>query len=183
MLASVVVLWSCAARPQEPSPEKVRSVHVFVALADNRSQGIIPVAAVLGNGEDAARNLYWGSAYGVKTFFSRSSDWQLLATRPGPKAEIIERCIFKHRTSNVYLVADAYHGNQIRQTIIDFLDASAGANPETISVRAGEKSLVFDAGGSANLVAYLGHDGLMDFQLSSFPKKKNGDWRDAIILA
>jgi hypothetical protein len=183
MLASVAALLSGTARSQGQSAENERSVHVFVALADNRSQGIVPVAAVLGNGEDATRNLYWGSAYGVKTFFARSSDWQLLATRPGPKAEIIERCIFRHRTSKVYLVADAYHGNQIRQAILDFLEASAGDNPETISVKAGEKPVVFDAGGSANLVAYIGHDGLMDFQLSTFPKKKNGGWRDAIILA
>jgi len=180
---AVVALVSGTARAQRQASESPRTVHVFVALADNRSQGIVPVAAVLGNGEDANRNLYWGSAYGVKTFFTRSSDWQLVTTQAGPKAEIIERCVFKHRASNVYLVADAYHGNQMRQAIIDFLDASAGANPETVSVKAGQKPVVFRAGGGANLVAYIGHDGLMDFQLSSLPKQKNGGWRDAIILA
>jgi hypothetical protein len=182
VLASVAVL-AGAARSQEKPADHLRSVHVFVALADNRSQGIVPVAAVLGNGEDAKRNLYWGSAYGVKTFFARSSDWQLIATQAGPKSEIIERCIFKHRTANVYLVADAYHGSQIRQAIVDFLNASAGANPERISVKAGEKSTVVEAGGGANLVAYIGHDGLMDFQLADLPKKTNSTWRDAIVLA
>src|SRR5215469_18879558 len=62
-----------------------RTVHVFVALADNKNQGIVPVAARLGNGEDPANNLYWGSAYGVKTFFARSADWQLLVAGHGPK--------------------------------------------------------------------------------------------------
>jgi hypothetical protein len=38
---------------------KLRVVHVFVALADNQHQGIIPVPAVLGNGVDPVRNLYW----------------------------------------------------------------------------------------------------------------------------
>ena len=47
----------------------LRTVHVFVALADNEHQGIVPVPAKLGNGEDPEHNLYWGSAYGVKTFF------------------------------------------------------------------------------------------------------------------
>jgi hypothetical protein len=183
ILIAVTVLLAGVAKAQENPGQTPRVVHVFVALADNRSQGIVPVAAVLGNGEDAKRNLYWGSAYGVKTFFARSSDWQLLASRPGPKPEIIERCVFKYRSGAVYLVADAYHGNQIRQAIVDFLDASAGANRETISITTGKNTLAFDAGGSANLVAYIGHDGLMDFQLSSFPKKKNGGWRDAIILA
>src|ERR1700751_6185185 len=51
---------------------QVRVVHVYVALADNRHQGIVPVPAKLGNGEDPARNLYWGAAYGLKTFFSSS---------------------------------------------------------------------------------------------------------------
>lgn len=54
----------------------LRTIHVFVALADNEHQGIVPVAAKLGNGEDAEHNLYWGSAYGIKTFFSRSPDWK-----------------------------------------------------------------------------------------------------------
>jgi hypothetical protein len=40
------------------------TIHVFVALADNKNQGIVPVAAILGNGEDPQHNLYWGSAYG-----------------------------------------------------------------------------------------------------------------------
>jgi hypothetical protein len=53
----------------------LRTVHVFVALADHQYQGIIPVPARLGNGDDPDHNLYWGSfAYGVKTFFSRSSN-------------------------------------------------------------------------------------------------------------
>lgn len=43
-----------------------RKVHVFVALADNR-QGIAPVPARIGNGQDPANNLYWGARYGIKT--------------------------------------------------------------------------------------------------------------------
>src|SRR5579864_6421135 len=85
-----------------------RTVHVFVALADNQSQGIIPVPAKLGNGEDPEHNLYWGSAYGVKTFFARGEDWSRIKCGEKPKVEILERCVFKHRASNVYLVADAY---------------------------------------------------------------------------
>jgi hypothetical protein len=98
----------------------LRTVHVFVALADNQSQGIVPVAPKLGNGEDPERNLYWGSAYGVKTFFARSADWERIKCGEKPKAEILERCVFKYRAANVYLVADAYRGREIRQTILDF---------------------------------------------------------------
>jgi hypothetical protein len=159
----------------------LRTVHVFVALADNEHQGIVPVPARLGNGLDAEHNLYWGAAAGVKTIFARSSDWALLSCGHKPKPEVLERCIFKHRKADVYLVADAYRGDEIRQAILDFLDAAAGANPETITpptTPAGP----FTVRGGANLVAYVGHDGLMDFQLPLVPRKKNEIHRDAVIL-
>src|ERR1044071_7139225 len=164
-----------------------RTIHVFVALADNKNQGIVPVAAILGNGDDPQHNLYWGSAYGVKTFFSRSADWRLVASylkrrSEVPKPEVMERCVFKHRTANVYLVADAYQGSQIRQAIVDFLEAAAGGDAESVAVKTGEQNLVLKVGGAANLVAYAGHDGLMDFQLTTLPHGKSGN-RQAIILA
>jgi len=161
----------------------IRTVHVFVALADNQHQGIVPVPPKLGNGDDAEHNLYWGAAGGVKTFFARSGDWQRITCGQKPKAEILERCIFKHRTSNVYLVADAYRGVEIRQTIVDFFDAAAGGSAETIHVPADGDALNLPIRGAANLVAYVGHDGLMDFQLPRLPQKKSEARRDAVVLA
>lgn len=159
----------------------IRTVHVFVALADNQHQGIIPVPAKLGNGEDPERNLYWGSAYGVKTFFTRSSEWRRIACGHGPKNEILERCIFQHRAATVYLVADAYRGMEIRQAILDFLSSAAGDGAET--VRVDETAAELRVRGGANLVAYIGHDGLMDFQIPNYPQKKNDAHRDVVVLA
>jgi hypothetical protein len=161
----------------------LRTVHVFVALADNQSQGIIPVPAKLGNGEDPEHNLYWGSAYGVRTFFARSADWERIACGQKPKAEILERCVFKHRATNVYLVADAYRGREIRQAILDFLSSAAGDDREMVNVPAASGALTLPTRGGASLVAYIGHDGLMDFQLRQFPRKKNEIHRDAVVLA
>lgn len=161
----------------------IRTIHVFVALADNKNQGIVPVAAKLGNGEDPEHNLYWGSAYGVKTFFLRNSEWELVLAHQTPKAEVLERCVFKHRTDPVYLVADAYRGSQIKQAILDFLDAAAGASSEQVTVKSGAQVANLAARGGANLVAYVGHDGFMDFQLPTLPHKANDDRRQAIILA
>ncbi len=159
-----------------------RTVHVFVALADNEHQGIVPVPARLGNGLDPAHNLYWGAGAGVKTFFARSSDWELLKCWEKPKLEVLERCVFKHRQAEVYLVADAYRGDEIRQAIIDFFDAAAGASPEKIKLSTAPAAALTIRGGS-NLVVYMGHDGLMDFRLPLFPRKKNEIHRDVIILA
>jgi len=160
-----------------------RTVHVFVALADNEHQGIVPVPARLGNGDDPRNNLYWGSAGGVKTFFTRSAEWTVIHCGPGPKSEVLERCIFRHRSADVFMVADAYRGQEIRQTILDFFDAASGNRPETISLPSSSTPAKLTAGGGSNLVAYVGHDGLMDFQLSSFAQKKNDAHRDTIILA
>jgi len=154
-----------------------------VALADNLNQGIVPVPAKLGNGEDPEHNLYWGAAAGVKTFFARSADWMLISQHQRPKPEVMERCVFKHKTANVYMVADAYQGNRIKLAISDFLEAAAGANPQTIPVRVGRQDTIVRGGGGANLVVYIGHDGFMDFRLASLPQNTNRGQREAIVLA
>lgn len=154
-------------------------IHVFVALADNVNQGIVPVSATLGNGDNAATNLYWGAAFGIRTFFSRNKDWQLLSVTANPGANILERCIFKHRRASLLLIADAYRGKEISQTTMDFLEAAAGKPGEKI--KAGDAE--FHTAGSADLVAYIGHNGLMDFRLSSHPQRRDERERRAIILA
>lgn len=154
-------------------------IHVFVALADNINQGIVPVSASLGNGDNPKTNLYWGAAFGIRTFFSKNKDWQLISVIPNPRATILERCIFKHRRNNVVLVADAYRGNEISQTTWDFLEAAGGKPGEKLKV--GDVEIHTD--GSADLVAYIGHNGLMDFQLQSNPQRRDSRGRRAIILA
>src|SRR5687768_1954536 len=93
-----------------------RLIHVMVALCDNENQGIVPVPAHLGNGDDPASNLYWGAAYGVKTFFTKSKNWEKLAEIANPKPNVLERLVFQHRTHNTYLVADAYRGSKMKET-------------------------------------------------------------------
>ena len=154
-------------------------IHVFVALADNVNQGIVPVSATLGNGDNAATNLYWGAAFGVRTFFSRHKDWQLLAVTPNPSDSILERCVFKHRRLSTMLIADAYRGKEIAQTTLDFLEAAAGKPGEKLTAG----NVEFHTGGSADLLAYVGHNGLMDFRLPTHPKQRDDRERRAIILA
>ena len=154
-------------------------IHVFVALADNVNQGIVPVSATLGNGDNAKTNLYWGAAFGVRTFFSKNKDWELISVVTNPSATILERCVFKHRRESLFLVADAYRGKEIAQTTFDFLEAAAGKPGEKL--QAG--NVQFHTGGSADLVAYVGHNGLMDFRLQSHPKPRDDRQRRAIILA
>ncbi|HKY30088.1 MAG TPA: hypothetical protein VJM12_19310, partial [Pyrinomonadaceae bacterium] len=127
-------------------------VHVFVALCDNVNQGIVPVSASLGNGDSPATNLYWGAAFGIDTFFRKSKNWLLVATPDSAQPAIMQRLVFKHRTTGVLLVADAYRGKEIRQATVDFLEAAAGRPFEELSIQSNGESLKFYPGGSAALV-------------------------------
>src|SRR5215831_14835629 len=162
---------------------KPRVVHVFVALADNQHQGIVPVPAALGNGDDPARNLYWGAAFGVRTYFRKSAAWNEVLSLPKPKSYILERSIFQHRASGTLLVADAYEGKEIKQALTDFFNAAAGLNSEVISSPADSTRTTKNIPALADLVVYVGHDGLMDFSLPlEFPNQAGAN-RSAIVLA
>ena len=164
---------------EKAAVNSVSVIHVFVALADNVNQGIVPVSATLGNGDNATTNLYWGAAFGIKTFFSRNRDWELVSAKRDPSAGVLERCVFKHRRGSFFLVADAYRGKEISQTTVDFLEAAAGKPGEQLKVG----DVQFHTGGSADVLVYIGHNGLMDFKLSSHPQRRDDRERRAIILA
>ena len=139
-------------------------IHVFVALADNKSQGILPVPEAIGNGDDASRNLYWGCSEALKPVLKSSSQWKLNRTESNPTASIIERVTFLHTSGKWELVADAYRGTAIKQCTVDFFAA-----------------LSSDATGTP-LVAYIGHDGLMDFALPETATARRGPGRDVVVL-
>lgn len=160
--------------------EKPKVIHVFVALCDNEYQGIVPVPEQIGNGQDPFNNLYWGAGFGVKTYFDRKSDnWTLIKTIKNPTPIILERVVFKNTETNTFLIADAYDGAEIKQTVIDFLHASTGQFKDTILI---DSTQLF-IGGNANLIAYIGHNGLMDFHVNEKYKVNRKNTRDIIILA
>ncbi len=152
-------------------------VHLFVALCDNASQGIQPVPPKIGNGDDPENNLYWGCDDGVRTVFKRSKVWKLVsAADPDGGGPVMERAIFHHAGADAWLVADAYRGREIRKCLTDYLAALAG----TLKVEAVNGDSTIAAGGASDLVAYAGHDGLMEFQLPT-PAAAEGNRPKAAI--
>lgn len=141
------------------SAQATEVVHVFVALADNASQGLVPVPAKIGNGDDPANNLYWGCDEGLRSWFGRSAKWKKAASPKSERTEILERLVFKHATKDAWLVADAWRGSQMKACLQTFVAAAAGQGGEVL--RVGEVDL--HAGGDATLLAFIGHNGLMDF--------------------
>lgn len=158
---------------------KERVVHVLVALCDNEHQGIVKVPAGIGNGQKPGTNLYWGAGYGVRTHFDRAAEWVRVQVPSPGIPHILERVAWKHRDSAVYLVADAYDGRNIREATEDLLRYASGAGSTSLKVA----DRTINIGGGADLIAYVGHDGLMDFALDQGFPAKDQRLRETIILA
>ncbi|MBB4037529.1 hypothetical protein GGR21_003446 [Dysgonomonas hofstadii] len=155
-----------------------KTIHIMVALCDNQYQGIVKVPKGIGNGQDPNSNLYWGCGYGVRTFFRKSADWKEVRKYKVNEV-ILERIVFKHKTKNYYLVADAYDGRYISDCTIDFLKSCSGIKKDTVMVG----KTVIGISGNARLVSYVGHNGLMDFKLANTYQNTDDKTRDAIIIA
>lgn len=140
-------------------------VHVTVALADNKNQWIVPVPESIGNGQNPRTNLYWGARYGLKTFFIKDGGWRRVQAPGADNGKILERLVLQKRferngaTVDVYLVADAWDGAYIEDTIQQFLRYGAGHDLETLKL---SNDVELAAGGAAHAQVYIGHNALMD---------------------
>lgn len=139
-----------------------KNIHLFTALCDNEAQGIVPVPEKIGNGDDPDSNLYWGCSEGVKGIFKNAEQWTLIEEPAPPKPCVLRRMIFKHKKFNAILTADAYKGTEIGQCLEDFeLAASSG---------------------DCHLAAYIGHNGLMDFDLPESAPQSSKPPAECIVL-
>lgn len=143
------------------------SVHVVVALCDNATQGIVPVPPAIGDGNVPRTNLYWGAAYGLKTWLRRER-WKVEAAKV-PNDAVLERLVARKTVNGreVVITADAWRGSRIREAIAAFIGYAAGK---------GE-------GGRADVVAYVGHDGLMEFDVAAQRASAGARSPHSIVLA
>lgn len=156
----------------------VETIHIIVALCDNKYQGIVPVHESLGNGQNPKNNLYWGAGYGIKTYFKKSSEWRLLK-QSQIDSLILERLIFKHINKDFYIVADAYNGKNIKEATENFLLSSSGIIKDTLNI----DGKTIGIHGNSSLVSYIGHNGLMDFDIDEEFVNTDNKIRDIIILS
>lgn len=160
-----------------------RVIHVLVALCDNEYQGIVPVPKKLGNGDDLKDNLYWGAAYGVKSFFKKEKDWKLVSSSMHINPEILERVVFQYKSKKVFLVADAYRGREIKKATQDLIQSLHGEKKETYSFELENQKIILPLAANADLLGYIGHNGLMDFSLELSNQSKLTQLKPVIILA
>ena len=125
---------------------KPKTVRIIACLADNRNQGIVPISAQLGNGQDPKNNLYWGALYGVKSYFSRHADWEKIASEVerGPHQLDYIEFQLKDTTTPVSIKAEAWDGAHMDKAISRFY------------------GLLSDRSSAEDLIVFVGHNGLMD---------------------
>ena len=165
-------------------------VHLTVALCDNINQGIVKVPETLGNGQDPKSNLYWGALYGVKTHLPRKGGWEKITAPKPADPRILERVVFYRTVLRdtkevpIYIIADAWDGAHIKKSLQRYLRMTAGNAKEQVALSHQDKPLTLSAGGASHLLAFVGHNGLMDFTLKApKPSQPNPPARSALILA
>lgn len=141
-------------------------IQVSVALADNKHQWIVPVPDAIGDGQDPKNNLYWGARYGLKTYLLKDAGWQKVFSNKSKDDRILEHLVLskkiirKGQPVQVFLVADAWDGRFITETIQQFLRYSAGHDLLLLQT---DGKIKIHGGGVAHLKVYIGHNALMDY--------------------
>ena len=152
-LACIMATFHVTAAPQQ--------ARVFIALCDNKSQGIVPVGEKIGNGDDPDANLYWGCSDGFGSFFRRSERWKTVSLEKDVSPAILRRLQMSHASGKMELNAEAYRGSNIKDCVRDFESAAAS--------------------GKYDLVAFIGHNGLMDFEIPA-PAVTPGNKTRVVVL-
>ncbi len=139
-----------------------KRIAVFVGLCDNATQGIVKVGEKIGDGNKPDANLYWGCTDGLKSCFKASRAWKLEKSEKETGDErILERLTFRHVAGKAVLVAEAWRGSNLKECY-----------------EACEKAML---SGENDLVAFIGHNVLMDVPMDA-PAAKAAGKTDAIVL-
>ena len=163
-------------------------VHAIVALCDNEHQGIVPVPEQLGNGLDPRSNLYWGALYGMRTHMGKAG-WTRTPVDPPAGGDVLERIVLSRTLTragkpvDVYIVADAWRGDRMKQALERYLAISSGRDAEEVQLAQGEESRTLRAGGEAHLLVWVGHNGLMDHTIQRVGPHPGAKPRAGMVLA
>lgn len=201
LLALMTGLFASILQAQSPTGQTVQDrvnadiearepvvAHVVVALCDNANQGIVPVPKSLGDGQNPRTNLYWGAAYGVRTFFKRQSHFELLEATWDLGPNVLDSAVFRARVDrsgakiDLFVVAEAWDGSEMAGALSHFLKLAAGHDPTDVKV-SGVKGQIH-AGGASAVVVFVGHNGLMEMPPPIQPAPRPGaKHRSSMVLA
>lgn len=159
---------------------KTIKIQIITVLCDNKYQGIVPVPKGIGNGQEAKNNLYWGAGYGVKTYFTKSKDWKKITFTSVKENFILDDFLIQHNLiDSVFLYASAYDGRNMKEGIEDLFLFAAGKKYLNLKVN----NLNIQFGSGADLIIFVGHNGLMDFSINQIPEKIDKKQRALAVFA
>ncbi len=158
---------------------KPLAVTVYVALCDNDSQGIVQVRNPrICRGDDAERNIYWGTRGGLKGYLE-AGRWKRLQYEASQDADVLLRASWKRalfagralrergvdKTIDVVITGLAYRGERIDRAMRDFLrEVHRDRNCEVGPCD------------TPHLVGYVGHDYFLDvFDSTALMRESRGD--------
>lgn len=195
-LAASFSIASAAPSPEEESALAGLDARVVSDLAAGRplvvqvhvplcEASIIPCGnARLGDGDRPAGNLYWATGEGFLGVFNRrGSSWKSALVTDGAaigEPDVLDLRVWRRTLPTpaawrrggaparmtVVVVAQAWRGTAIDRALARYAEDLYGARAQSLTLTDGT---TLAAGGDAHVVAYVGHNRLMD--LSSF------DWR------
>jgi hypothetical protein len=156
-------------------------VEVHVPLCDN---SIIPCGnAKLGDGENPETNLYWATTPGFgRWFIRRGSGWKRVKVEGETGDKDVLAVHVYRRTVNapaawqkrgapkqfeLDLVVRAWRGTAIDRALAAYAQDISGGATRTVKLDGGA---TLDGGSAAQLVAWVGHNRLMDLTAFDWPK-------------
>jgi hypothetical protein len=157
-------------------------VEVHVPLCDNH---IISCGnAKLGDGDNPETNLYWSTTPGFGSWFNRKAGgWkrvQKLAEGETGDKDVLALHVYRRTTSTpaswrkrgapakieIDIVVHGWRGSAIDRALAAYAAEISGQSPRTITLKDGS---TLEAGGAAQIVAWVGHNRLMDLDDFHWP--------------
>jgi hypothetical protein len=128
----------------------------------------------LGDGDAPATNLYWATSGGFRGWFNRRGSGWTEVYRGGGQGQVLEVRVWRRRLApgrafrdrgvkrafDVYVVAHAWRGTAIRDAMDAYVTDIFGDGARAVKLANGSE---IRAGGAAHVIAYVGHNGWMDF--------------------
>jgi hypothetical protein len=174
-------------------------VQAHVPLCDN---DVIPCGnARLGDGDHPEKNLYWATTEGFLGWFGRrGGGWKQVLDGDGGaigEEHVLDLRVWRRELATpaawrragaparftMYVVAQAWRGEEIHRAFSHYADDLYGVTAHEVTLADGTR---IAAGGDAHVVAYVGHNHLMDldaFDWAAVAKHADDRPRGAIAIA
>ncbi len=171
-------------------------VQVHVPLCDN---DVIPCGNKrLGDGDNPSTNLYWATTAGFGKWFARKrSGWTRVLDGDGATvadADVLDLLVYRRTVAasqawrdagaparfEVYVVAQAWRGEAIDRALDRWARDLYGASAQALTL---DDGTTIAAGGAAHIVAYVGHNRLMDLDGYAWPADSSDTRKGAVAIA